>query len=235
MSHVDLIIDSREKKPLTFPAHLVVLDRGRLPTAGRSRTLTVRTQTQTLKTGDYRLVGGHSAIERKGSFEEIAGNCLTPDGYRRFTDCCKRLRDECRTACLLFEGAIGAFEVRAGLPHPGVATDALLDIIGAFGLPLILMPLSTVGQRRAAGEWALRWLISQERSHVIGPDLHQHEQRSLRNDHGGCGRGTNGCSTDRSSTSEPCDPFNQAGRDCVPELPVHREQSELPPDQDPGQ
>jgi len=164
VSHVDLIIDSREKKPLTFPAHLVVLDRSRLPTAGRSRTLTVRTQTQTLKTGDYRLVGGSSAIERKGSFEEIAGNCLTVDGYRRFTDCCKRLRDECRTACLLFEGQVGAFEVRAGLPHPGVAADALLDIIGVFGLPLILMPLSTTGQRRAAGEWALRWLISQERN-----------------------------------------------------------------------
>ena len=157
MSQVTVLIDSREKKPLTFPAHMVVLDRKALPTAGRSRTVT-------MKTGDYRLVGGSSAIERKGSFEEIAGNCLTLDGRRRFMDCCRRLRGECKTACLLFEGAIGGFEVRAGLPHPGVATDALLDIIGEHGLPLMLLPLSTTGQRRAAGEWALRWLLSQERN-----------------------------------------------------------------------
>lgn len=184
MSHVTVLIDSREKKPLTFPAHLVVLDRARLPTAGRSRTITVRTQSQTMKTGDYRLVGGSSAIERKGSFEEIAGNCLTVDGRRRFIDCCRRLRAECSDACLLFEGQVGAFEVRGGLPHPGVATDALLDIIGVFGLPLILMPLNTVAQRRAAGEWALRWLISREQKHELSPDLHQHQLGSLRNEDG---------------------------------------------------
>lgn len=163
MSQVTVLIDSREKKPLSFPAHLVVLDRTKLPTAGKSRTVTVRTKSETLKTGDYRLVGGNSAIERKGSFEEIAGNCLTLDGRRRFMDCCRRLRSECSTACLLFEGLVGGFEVRAGLPHPGVAADALLDIIGEHGLPLMLLPLSTTGQRRAAGEWALRWLLSQER------------------------------------------------------------------------
>jgi hypothetical protein len=108
-----------------------------------------------------------------------------------------------------------------------------LDIIGAFGLPLILMPLSTVGQRRAAGEWALRWLISQERSHVIGPDLHKHEQRSLRNDHGQHGRDPISSCSSWSGTFEPCGPLDQAERDCVPELPVHRKQPELPPDQAP--
>ena len=148
----------------------MVLDRARLPTAGRSRTVTVRTQSETMKTGDYRLVGGKAAIERKGSFEEIAGNCLTADGRRRFIECCKRLRGEVQSACLLFEGAIGGFEVRAGLPHPGVATDALLDIIGEHGLPLMLLPLSTTGQRRAAGEWALRWLLSQDSSRKQEPE-----------------------------------------------------------------
>jgi hypothetical protein len=180
VSHVTVLIDSREKKPLTFPAHLVVLDRSKPPTAGRSRTLTVRTQSQTIKTGDYRLVGGSSAIERKGSFEEIAGNCMTMDGRRRFLDCCKRLVGECRTACLLFEGAIGGFDVRAGLPHPGVATDALLDIIGEHGLPLMLLPLSTTGQRRAAGEWALRWLLSQERNGTGHP---HHGRQELQPQH----------------------------------------------------
>jgi len=170
VSQVTVLIDSREKKPLTFPAHLVVLDRARLPTAGRSRTVTVRTQSETMKTGDYRLVGGKAAIERKGSFEEIASNCLTADGRRRFIECCKRLRSEVQSACLLFEGAIGGFEVRAGLPHPGVATDALLDIIGEHGLPLMLLPLSTTGQRRAAGEWALRWLLSQDSSRKQEPE-----------------------------------------------------------------
>ena len=159
---VTVLIDNREKKPLSFPTHLVVLDRKALPTSGKSRTVVVRTQPQTLKTGDYRLVGGTSAIERKGSFSEIANNCLTTDGRRRFLECCRRLRDECRTACILFEGQVGAFEVQAGLPHPGVAADSLLDIMGEYGLPLMLLPLSTIGQRRAAGEWSLRWLLSQE-------------------------------------------------------------------------
>ena len=108
---VTVLIDNREKKPLSFPTHLVVLDRKALPTSGKSRTVVVRTQPQTLKTGDYRLVGGTSAIERKGSFAEIANNCLTTDGRRRFLECCRRLRDECRTACILFEGQVGGFEV----------------------------------------------------------------------------------------------------------------------------
>lgn len=159
---VTVLIDNREKKPLAFPTHLVVLDRKALPTSGKSRTVVVRTQPQTLKTGDYRLVGGTSAIERKGSFAEIANNCLTTDGRRRFLECCRRLRDECRTACILFEGQVGGFEVQAGLPHPGVAADSLLDIMGEYGLPLMLLPLTTIGQRRAAGEWSLRWLLSQE-------------------------------------------------------------------------
>ena len=159
---VTVLIDNREKKPLSFPTHLVVLDRKALPTSGKSRTVVVRTQPQTLKTGDYRLVGGTSAIERKGSFAEIANNCLTTDGRRRFLECCRRLRDECRTACILFEGQVGGFEVQAGLPHPGVAADSLLDIMGEYGLPLMLLPLTTIGQRRAAGEWSLRWLLSQE-------------------------------------------------------------------------
>jgi hypothetical protein len=137
-----------------------------------------------MKTGDYRLVGGKSAIERKGSFEEIAGNCLTADGRRRFIECCKRLVGEYRTACLLFEGAIGGFEVRAGLPHPGVATDALLDIIGEHGLPLMLLPLSTTGQRRAAGEWALRWLLSQEHH---GSRHSHHGRQELQQEHADLG------------------------------------------------
>lgn len=182
-----VLIDSREKKPLAFPAHLVVLDRSRPSTAGKSLTLTVRTQSQTLKTGDYRLVGGTSAIERKGSFEEIAGNCLTVDGRRRFADCCRRLRDDCKTACLLFEGWIRDFEVRPGLSHPGVATDALLDIIGEHGLPLMLLPLSTVGQRRAAGEWALRWLLAQEKHGTCPADDGRQELRVLEDGHGGGG------------------------------------------------
>ena len=201
---VTVLIDAREKKPLTFPAHMVVLDRKALPTAGKSRTVTVRTQSETMKTGDYRLVGGKSAIERKGSFEEIANNCLTTDGRRRFMDCCRRLRDECHTACLLFEGAIGGFEVRAGLPHPGVATDALLDIIGEHGLPLMLLPLSTVGQRRAAGEWALRWLLSQER-HGTRPAHHGNQELPQADQlHGGSNDGPGGDRQDDPTDSAGC-------------------------------
>jgi ERCC4-type nuclease len=88
-----ILVDEREKKPFTFPEHIVCLDPTKEPWAQRGVTIRLRTQKRTLKTGDYAIDGSNCVVERKGSINEITQNLLTQDGRRRFSDCCKRLRD----------------------------------------------------------------------------------------------------------------------------------------------
>jgi hypothetical protein len=115
-----------------------------------------------MKTGDYALDGGAAVVERKGSLDEITQNLLTPDGRRRFAECCRRLRDETARPLLLLEGLVGTPIIKPGKPHPGLAIDSLMRILQEYAIGLMVLPTSTAGQRRAAGEWAARWLITQE-------------------------------------------------------------------------
>lgn len=62
----------------------------------------------------------------------------------------------------MLEGLVIMPEVIAGKPHPGLAIDALLRILNEYRIQLLVLPTSTAGQRRAAGEWTARWLITQE-------------------------------------------------------------------------
>jgi ERCC4-type nuclease len=142
-------------------------------------TVRLRTQKRTLKTGDYAIDGGTAVVERKGSIDEITQNLLTSDGRRRFTDCCKRLRDTTTRPLLLLEGLVGMPEVKAGKPHPGLAIDSLLRILQEHGIGLMVLPTGTPAQRRAAGEWTARWLITQETRDAIHADLHQHDDGKL--------------------------------------------------------
>lgn len=170
-----ILVDEREKKPFTFPEHVVCLDPTRDPCAQRGVTVRLRTQKRTLKTGDYAIDGGTAVVERKGSLDEIAQNLLTQDGRRRFTDCCKRLRDTTDRPLLLLEGLVGMPEPRPGKPHPGLAIDALMRILQEYAIGLMVLPTGTAGQRRAAGEWTARWLITQEH-HGTGPADDRHEE-----------------------------------------------------------
>ena len=179
-----ILVDEREKKPFTFPEHIVCLDPTKEPWAQRGVTIRLRTQKRTLKTGDYAIDGSNCVVERKGSIDEITQNLLTQDGRRRFSDCCKRLRDTTSRPLLLLEGLVGMPEVKAGKPHPGLAVDSLLRILQEHGIGLMVLPTGTPAQRRAAGEWTARWLITQETRDVIHADLHQHDDEQLRDAHG---------------------------------------------------
>lgn len=168
-----ILVDEREKKPFTFPEYIVCLDPNKDPCHQSGITVRLRTQKRTMKTGDYALDGGAAVVERKGSLDEITQNLLTPDGRRRFAECCRRLRDETARPLLLLEGLVGTPIIKPGKPHPGLAIDSLMRILQEYAIGLIVLPTSTAGQRRAAGEWAARWLITQEH-HVI---RHTHDRR----------------------------------------------------------
>jgi hypothetical protein len=164
-----ILVDEREKKPLTFPEYIVCLNPGKDPCHQTGTTVRLITQKRTMKTGDYKIDGHPALLERKGSISEISQNLLTHEGRRRFTECCRRLRDESPCPAVMLEGLVIMPEVIAGKPHPGLAIDALLRILNEYRIQLLVLPTSTAGQRRAAGEWTARWLITQEHHDTRDP------------------------------------------------------------------
>lgn len=172
-----ILVDEREKKPLTFPEYIVCLNPGKDPCHQTGTTVRLITQKRTMKTGDYKIDGHPALLERKGSISEISQNLLTSEGRRRFTECCRRLRDESPCPAVMLEGLVIMPEVIAGKPHPGLAIDALLRILNEYRIQLLVLPTSTAGQRRAAGEWTARWLITQEH-HGTSPTDNRNQELS---------------------------------------------------------
>tara|TARA_R100001594_G_scaffold45687_2_gene78587 strand:- start:14121 stop:14642 length:522 start_codon:yes stop_codon:yes gene_type:complete len=164
---VTVLVDDREKKALSFPSTLVFLDPSKIPTHKKQVTIRVNVEKARLDTADYLLKGDPSVggIERKGSISEIAQNCLTTDGRRKFLDCLKRLKDNFKYPILLFEGDVHKVQsAKIHIPgppfNPGIAVDALLRLTLEYEVPIYMMPCSTIAQRRATGEWAARLLIN---------------------------------------------------------------------------
>ena len=162
-----ILVDDREKKPLLFPSTIVMLNPHQPPTSKKQVTVRIAAQKCRLETADYLIQGDDSVggIERKGSISEIAQNCLTKDGRRKFLDCLKRLKDNFKYPILLFEGEIHKVQsARIHIPgpkfNPGIAVDALMRLTLEYEVPIYLMPCTTIAQRRATGEWAARLLIN---------------------------------------------------------------------------
>jgi len=152
-------IDTREKKPLIFPRFLPSL----IDAIQRTHT-TIQLATVPLKmeTADYHVVGFEDAvvIERKGSLDEISKNVLTTTGRRRFTAELGRLRDRCKWPYLLFEGtATTLARPTKRNPSPHLGTDALIELLLAYNVPLLLLPSGSAPQRLRVGELAARLLI----------------------------------------------------------------------------
>ena len=162
-NELTIVVDSREKKPLPFPEHLPSL-RSDLPALSRSsRTHRIRIEKVTLKTGDYALKGYELGclIERKGSLAEVAGNCLTADGRRKFVAAMDRLKSACLYPYLLLEGNIlETMNPTKDLPDPWNAVDALHRILIERNIGLILLPNTSMSARRAVAEWAVRLLVN---------------------------------------------------------------------------
>ena len=208
-----ILVDEREKKPLTFPEYIVCLNPGKDPCHQTGTTVRLITQKRTMKTGDYKIDGHPALLERKGSISEISQNLLTHEGRRRFTECCRRLRDESPCPAVMLEGLVIMPEVIAGKPHPGLAIDALLRILNEYRIQLLVLPTSTAGQRRAAGEWTARWLITQEHHGTSTTDNGSKELSS----HIICERSSSTCINN--NRNEASISSGQCDVRCEPELP----------------
>lgn len=153
-----LIVDTREKKPLLFPANLRVLN----PDTKKANLIRLHTKKEKLDTGDYLLKGFEEStmIERKGSLREVASNCLSGD-RARFENCLIRMTEACKDPVLLLEGTpLELSRKSKEVPEPGAAIDALMRLLSTYSIGLLLLPTASSSQRRATGEWAARLLIN---------------------------------------------------------------------------
>lgn len=157
-----ILIDEREKHPLSFPDHLVVWDSSSPALAPRPTTIRLTTRTTRLPTGDYLLEGFERAAiaERKGSLQELHANLCTPQGRRKFTAELVRLRNECEKPLVLLEGdPLSLSTARLPPIAPPLVRDILLHTLDEYNVPLMLLPTSSVSARRVAAEWLAALLI----------------------------------------------------------------------------
>jgi len=160
-----IIQDDREKTPLLFPSHLVMLDAAHPPCDRRSCTVALTVTKKRLVTGDYALAGHESKvlIERKKHLPELFKNLLTPSGRERFVAACDRLRSECEHPILLLEGNIEHL-VRTARPtldvDPWLVVDALHRICLERRIQVLYLSASTPNHRRSVGEEVARLLIN---------------------------------------------------------------------------
>lgn len=163
-----ILRDTREKKPLAFPATLPCLNDQLPPTSKASLSVRLEVVDSALTTGDYVLQGHEDQvlIERKGGLREIAGNCLTRDGRRRFISQIDRLKAQAKHPYLMLEGSpLDLQKPVSNVPKPFLALDAIQRILLERGVPLLLLPSTTVASRRAMGEWVARLLINGALTH----------------------------------------------------------------------
>jgi ERCC4-type nuclease len=166
--------DDREKTPLLFPAHLVMLDTAYPPTEKRTATVALTVVKKRLTTGDYALDGFESKtlIERKKDLPELYNNLLTPAGRERFVKACSRLRSSCANPILLLEGTVGHLvrTAKARLEvDPWLVVDALQRICLENHIQILYLPAATPVQRRAVGEEVARLLINGAITHAEPP------------------------------------------------------------------
>ena len=158
-----IVQDTREKKPLKFPANLKVLNDNFPPHKQRITTVRLHTIKDKLEAGDYLLQGyeGNTIIERKGSLREIAKNCLNEKDRIRFIKSLQKLKDACEHPVLMLEGT--PLQMEKPCPNvvcPGAAVDGLMRLIREYNIELILLPGTTYSHRRACANWVARLLIA---------------------------------------------------------------------------
>ena len=160
-----ILQDDREKTPLLFPAHMVMLDPAYPPCERRTTTVALTMKRARLITGDYALEGfpAKVLVERKKHLQELAANLLTTTGRSRFVDACDRLRSECTHPILMVEGTV-AHLVRTARTRldfdPWLVIDALQRICLERHIQIIYLPSVTPEQRRSVGEEVARLLIN---------------------------------------------------------------------------
>tara|TARA_R100000049_G_C1898741_1_gene49436 strand:+ start:178 stop:684 length:507 start_codon:yes stop_codon:yes gene_type:complete len=158
-----IVQDSREKKPLKFPANLKVLNDTIPPNKQQMVTVRLHTVVEKMDAGDYLLRGYETTtiIERKGSLREIAKNCLHYKDRERFIKALIKLKNACNHPILMLEGTPLEMEKPCkNVPNPTCAIDALMRLLREYKIEMILLPGKTYSHRRACANWVARLLIN---------------------------------------------------------------------------
>lgn len=158
-----VLIDKREKLPITFPASLKFWpDRGLRPVF-----IPVSTKKVTMKAGDYALKGFERTciIERKGSVRELHNNLLTKD-WARCKKAFDRLTVETANPYLLMEIPTPDFlRVTKDVPNPERVFDILARLVRSYHLRLWFAGnCKHPRTRRALGEQMIRVMLA----HAMG-------------------------------------------------------------------
>lgn len=158
-----ILVDAREKKPLTIPRTLVMLNPAQTPCNNRGITCFVTPKILTLKTADYvcaeapRAVG----IERKHSIRELQANILTPHGRKLFVKALDRMADTFSHPYVILEGDPSRlYQATEEVPEPGQVIHGLFSLLQERSISLMLLPNMTQVQRRAIGFWVTHLLVA---------------------------------------------------------------------------
>lgn len=149
-----ITVDTRERRPLLFPSHLPVLQ-GHPSCRHSTRVVPVAVSVRTLETGDYASEGSPVVVERKGSLQEIQGNCIGDD-RPRFLRALDRLAAAAHPILLLEGTPADLLTATPRTPNPHLVMDAFLRDVYERGIRLLVLPTKTIDQRRAAGELVAR-------------------------------------------------------------------------------
>jgi len=156
---VVVLIDKREKRPLTFPATI----KWHAERGGRSTLVIVKTKQKTLPEGDYCLEGHDKdcIIERKGGLNELSQNLLSND-YERASKAFSRLEVSTRHPYLLIEASCSQLrKPTRWTQNPEAVSDALAGLIRRRNLGLLLVGrCSTPKAKRVVGEFVLRLMLA---------------------------------------------------------------------------
>lgn len=158
-----ILMDEREKLPLIFPATITMLNHSARPNRRLPIKVAITVERTCLRTGDYLLKEAPTRIiiERKGHLGEIATNCLTEQGRRRFVNECGRLRDECVHPILLIEGTHAQL-IREWTAEesPWIAIDAVQRLCLEHGIEIITLPSTAMNHKRSTGEYVAHLLVN---------------------------------------------------------------------------
>ena len=129
-------IDTREKKPLLFPATLEVW------TGHRQKIVRVFIERVRLDAGDYCLKDQRGCIvERKGSLRELNTNLLNPVDSGRQARAFRRLSEACDHPYLLVHTTTSDLLARTEHnPEPGRLVQVMTRCLTKYGLSLLVAP-----------------------------------------------------------------------------------------------
>lgn len=167
MKTIRILIDSREKEPLPFPANLPLYRPD-----GKKETVRILTSKSTMKTGDYRLETSPPTqdfpsciIERKCGLREIQ-DCFMGRSRKRVCEASGQL-DRLSTATpapvLLLEcSPLALLRQSAQNPDGPFLADRVLFECARHQIELHCLPVLNRTTRIQAGEWVARKLLAEE-------------------------------------------------------------------------